>query len=94
VALLVGREAASSYAPVPYFWSDQYDAKIQFVGRSGDMVEVVHGSVQERAFVALYGRSGILVGALTMNLPRQMVAYRQLIAERASFERALAHARR
>ena len=53
------------YAPVPWFWSDQYDRKIQLAGRSSaadDVVQVVDGSIEDRQFVALYGRAGRLVG--------------------------------
>ena len=87
-------EGAEVFAPVPYFWSDQYSVKIQFVGRSGpeDEVKVVHGNVDERKFVALYGRAGRLVGALGFSMPRLLMGYRTLIAERASWEAALAHA--
>ena len=51
----------------------------------------MHGSVAERRFVAIYGRAGRLVGALALSRPRLLVAYRRLIAERASWEDALAH---
>jgi NADPH-dependent 2,4-dienoyl-CoA reductase/sulfur reductase-like enzyme len=90
-ALLAGK-AAEPFAPVPYFWSDQYDAKIQFVGvcAPDDDVRIVHGSVAERRFVALYGRAGRLVGALALSRPRLLMAYRRLIADRASWEDALA----
>ncbi len=59
------------YAPVPFFWSDQYDARIQFVGRAsgGDHVEVVQGSVEERKFVALYARDGPPAGRARVEQP-------------------------
>ena len=90
-ALLAGA-GAEPFAPVPYFWSDQYDAKIQFVGMCApdDEVRIVHGSVAERRFVALYGRGGRLIGALALSRPRLLTVYRRLIAEQASWEDALA----
>ena len=90
-ALLAGA-GAEPFAPVPYFWSDQYDVKIQFVGvcAPGDELRIVHGSVAERRFVALYGRAGRLVGALALSRPRLLMAYRRLIAAGASWEDALA----
>jgi NADPH-dependent 2,4-dienoyl-CoA reductase/sulfur reductase-like enzyme len=90
-ALLAGA-GAEPFAPVPYFWSDQYDAKIQFVGMCapGDELRVVHGSVAERRFVALYGRAGRLVGALAVSRPRLLMAYRRLIAAGAAWDDALA----
>ena len=93
--LLAGPGEAVDFAPVPYFWSDQYDTKIQFLGRCcpTDDVQVVDGSLEERRFVALFGRDGRLFGALAFNRPRQLMAYRKLLAAKTSFEDALAHAR-
>ncbi|HZA79278.1 MAG TPA: FAD-dependent oxidoreductase [Acidimicrobiales bacterium] len=80
------------YDPVPWFWSDQYDRKIQLAGRSAgaDEVRVVDGSTEERRFVALYRRGDRLVGALAMNRPRQLIGYQQLIERGASWTEALA----
>jgi NADPH-dependent 2,4-dienoyl-CoA reductase/sulfur reductase-like enzyme len=84
------------FAPVPFVWSDQYDRKIQTVGVvSPDAdVHVAHGTLEERSFVALFGRSGRIVGALGFNRARFLMQYRKLIAERASWDAALAHAAR
>ena len=93
--LLLGAEAAEPFAPVPYFWSDQYDVSINYVGHAhaGDEVRVVSGSVADRKFVALYGREGRLVACLTMSNPRAMRDYQKLIGERCAWDDALAHAR-
>ena len=87
---LLGR--LEPYEPVPWFWSDQYDRKIQLAGRShaDDEVQIVDGSIEERRFVALYGRAGRVVGVLGMNRPRPVMEYRQLIADGTSWEDALA----
>jgi NADPH-dependent 2,4-dienoyl-CoA reductase/sulfur reductase-like enzyme len=89
--LLANDEDAAPFAPVPFVWSDQYDRKIQTVGVvSADAeVHVAHGSYAERQFVALFGRAGRVVGALGFNRPRQVMQYRKLIAERATWEAAL-----
>jgi 3-phenylpropionate/trans-cinnamate dioxygenase ferredoxin reductase component len=73
------------FAPVPYFWSDQYDAKIQLVGIPGPDVQVLEGSVEERKFVAGYGEGGRLVGALGFSSPRRLMQYRALVEQRAPF---------
>jgi NADPH-dependent 2,4-dienoyl-CoA reductase/sulfur reductase-like enzyme len=90
--LLAGEGAGTPFAPVPFFWSDQYDVKIQFVGRArpGDDVEVVDGSLEAHRFVALYGREGRLVGCLGFSRPRLVMTYRRLLAEGASWDEALA----
>ena len=95
-----GGEAGSSeeageavpFTPVPWFWSDQYDRKIQLAGRSSPdgKVEIVTGSLEERRFAAIYEREGKLVGVLGMNRPRHVMQYRQLIVDGASWEEALA----
>jgi hypothetical protein len=80
---------------VPFFWSEQYDRRIQFLGRASadDEVRVVSGSVAERQFVALYGSAGRLRGVLGVNAPRQVMPFRALLLERVSWDDALAHAR-
>jgi NADPH-dependent 2,4-dienoyl-CoA reductase/sulfur reductase-like enzyme len=90
--LLAGRGGALAYAPVPYFWSDQYDVKIQMIGYPSpdDDVEVVDGSLAERRFVALYGHGGELHAALGFGRPRQLMAYRRLLEEQAGFDEAVA----
>ena len=90
--ILAGGGAAEPYAPVPYFWSDQYETKIQCVGHPGpgDEVQIVDGSIEDRRFVAIYGRAGRLVGALAFSRPRLLMNYRRMISEGASWEEALA----
>ncbi|MDQ1360092.1 MAG: hypothetical protein QOJ44_469 [Acidimicrobiaceae bacterium] len=93
--LLHGRDAATAYEPVLFFWSDQYATKIQVVGRPSpdDEVVIVDGSVDERKLVALYRRGDRLSAALAFSRPRQLMSYRALLAASASFDEALAHAR-
>jgi NADPH-dependent 2,4-dienoyl-CoA reductase/sulfur reductase-like enzyme len=91
--LLAGNASGEAFAPVPFVWSDQYDVKIQIVGsiHGDDEVVVVDGSLDERRFVALFGRDGRLVGALGFSRPRLVMQYRRMIADRASWDDALAH---
>ncbi len=90
--LLHGPEGIEPFASVPLFWSDQYDVKIQFAGRMrpGDACSVVHGSIEERNFTALYGRAGRLTGVLAFNRPRDCMLYRGRIEQRMAFDEALA----
>jgi NADPH-dependent 2,4-dienoyl-CoA reductase/sulfur reductase-like enzyme len=86
--------STAPYDPVPWFWSDQYDRKIQLAGRSAgaDEVRIVDGSIDERRFVALYRRGDRLVGVLAMNRPRPVVTYRGLVERGAAWDEALAEA--
>jgi NADPH-dependent 2,4-dienoyl-CoA reductase/sulfur reductase-like enzyme len=92
-SLLAGTDAAP-FDPVPYVWSDQYDVKIQCAGRFGgdDRMEVVHGSTDDDHFVAIWERAGRVSGVLGLSEPRRVVQFRKLIADRASFDAALAFA--
>jgi NADPH-dependent 2,4-dienoyl-CoA reductase/sulfur reductase-like enzyme len=85
-ALLHG-DAAPAYDPIPYFWSDQYDVKIQYVGHAtgNDEVVVVEGDVAERKFVAAYGRAGRTVAALSFNRPARIMKYMAMIDAGAPF---------
>ncbi len=73
----------SEYAPVPFFWSEQYDRRIQFLGHASgdDDVEIVAGSIESRQFAALYGRAGRLRGVLGLNMPRAVMPLRTPLLE-------------
>ncbi|MEO6989366.1 MAG: FAD/NAD(P)-binding oxidoreductase [Aquihabitans sp.] len=92
--LLTSDHEAEPYSPVPWFWSDQYDRKIQMAGRArpDDDVAVVAGSLDDRRFCALYGRDGKVMGALAMNMPAQVIRYRRAIVEGLAWDDALAAA--
>ncbi len=83
---------AHSYAPVPFFWSDQAPHRIQFLGHCGAMddVEIVVGTPESGRFLALFGRQGRLRGALGVNAPRLVMPYRVLLAEGRTWAEAMA----
>lgn len=85
---------AQPFNPVPWFWSDQYDRKIQLAGRScpDAEVRVMTGSVDEHRFVAFYGHEGRFLGALGMNRPRHVMQSKGLLEQDASWDEALAFA--
>lgn len=95
VDTLLDGAAAPAFAPVPYVWSDQYDAKLLVAGRprSGDALRVVEGSLAERRFVALFEREGRLAGAVSIGPGRRFLPWRRALAEELSIEEALARAR-
>jgi 3-phenylpropionate/trans-cinnamate dioxygenase ferredoxin reductase component len=93
--VLAGDPPGEPFDPVPWFWSDQYDRKIQLAGRSGadHDVELVHGSFDEKRFVALYGRDGVVRGVLGFNRPRHVMQLRQLVADRVEWTESIERAR-
>ena len=89
---LLHGDAAGVYDPVPWFWSDQYDRKLQLAGRTTnyDSFELVEGDYASRRFAVLYGRDGQFCAVLGMNRPRHVMKYRQLLTAGASWDEALA----
>jgi NADPH-dependent 2,4-dienoyl-CoA reductase/sulfur reductase-like enzyme len=87
--------AADPFDPVPWFWSDQYDRKIQLAGvpTPHDRLEVVIGSTGERRFVALYGHQGAVTAVLGMNRPRQVMQLRSHVEAGTPFDEAVVDAR-
>ena len=90
--LLHGR--TKPYDPVPYVWSDQFDAKLAVAGRprAGDEMRVVDGSFERRKFVALFGRGGRLRGAVGLNRMAKLMTWRRTLHEDLAFDEALARA--
>jgi 3-phenylpropionate/trans-cinnamate dioxygenase ferredoxin reductase subunit len=76
------------YRQVPWFWSDQYDLKLQIAGLSDGYDDVViRGNPAERAFSCVYLRDGRLIATDAINAPRDFVHSKQLIAEGATLDR-------
>jgi len=89
---LLGRQAA--YAPVPYYWTDQYDVKLQAYGifPSDARFEVVAGSLEEMKFVAYYLRDGHVVGAVGSCMAGLLRRSREAISNRLSLDESVATA--
>lgn len=61
------------YAELHWFWSDQYDANLQYAGHHRDWDElVVRGSLEERRFVGFYVRDGVPHAAVALNMGRDL----------------------
>lgn len=76
---LLGAEPPSA-AQVPYFWSDQYDVKVQALGtpRAGDDIRIV--ADDGRKFLAYYSREERLTGVVGGGMPGQVMKTRAKIA--------------
>ncbi|NEB02863.1 FAD-dependent oxidoreductase [Streptomyces sp. SID13726] len=71
------------YLPVPYFWTDQFDAKLQVHGflPADAEVDVVEGDLAARRFVARYRVDGRVTGVLGWNMPKQTRLRRQEVVD-------------
>jgi NADPH-dependent 2,4-dienoyl-CoA reductase/sulfur reductase-like enzyme len=70
---------ATKLTNAPYFWSDQYDVRIQFAGHAteADSVTVEEGSVESGSLLAVYRRGEVPVAVLAMNQPRLFGRWRR-----------------
>ncbi len=68
---------------VPWFWSDQYDLKLQMTGLSkpGDRI-VIRGSMAAHKFSACYLREGVFVACQAVNMAKDFLQSKKLIAAR------------
>ncbi|PSJ36996.1 NAD(P)/FAD-dependent oxidoreductase [Allosphingosinicella deserti] len=75
---------AEPYAAIPWFWSNQYDLKLQTVGLSiGYDRTLVRGAPGERSFSLLYLLEGRVIALDCVNTIRDYVQGRKLVLERA-----------
>ena len=75
---------AQAYAALPWFWSNQYDLRLQTVGLSlGHDAEVIRGSIEERSFAVAYLREGKVIALDCVNRTRDYAQGRKLVEARA-----------
>ena len=89
VPALLGQDAPAAVS-VPYFWSDQYDVKIQCLGEpeAGDVVHIVEDD--GRKFLAYYERDGVVAGVVGGGMPGKVMKSRAKIAAGAPIADVLA----
>ncbi len=82
-ASILGRPRV--YDAVPWFWSDQYDLKLQMVGLSqGYDNLIVRGDMDANSFTAFYLKDGVVISADSVNRPQDFMLAKRLVAERAA----------
>ncbi len=78
------------YAQVPWFWSDQYDLKLQIAGLSQNYDQtIIRGDPDDRSFSCLYLNSGRLIAVDAINKPRDFMQSKKLIADHAVIDASL-----
>ena len=78
-----------TYAAVPWFWSDQYELKLQMVGFSSDGdTSVVRGDKAANQFAVFYLKNGAVVAVDAVNSPREFMVCKQLYGKQVD-EKAL-----
>ena len=69
---------------VPWFWSDQFDLKLQTAGLwTGADAQIIRGDAQSRAFAVFYLKEGRVIAVDAVNSAPEYVVGRKLIAAKA-----------
>jgi len=70
------------YASIPWFWSDQYELKLQMVGFSSDGdTQIIRGDMDKNEFAVFYLRDGKVVAADAVNSAKEFMICKQLIGK-------------
>jgi len=81
VASIMGLK--KSYASVPWFWSDQYDLKLQMVGvNTGYQQVVLRGEMHNNSFCLFYLKDGLVIAVDAVNRAREFAQARRLVEQR------------
>jgi NADPH-dependent 2,4-dienoyl-CoA reductase/sulfur reductase-like enzyme len=93
--LLADPAERKPYEAVPYFWSDQYETKIQSVGlpARAQRVTVLEASPEGDKVVLGGERDGRLIAAIAFGAPRRLMFYRQRLAAMPAFDDVVAEVR-
>ena len=86
-------EPMEPYSAVPFFWSDQFDARIQFLGRAfaSSTVDVVAGDVAAGRWCAMFSTNDRLTGVLGVSMPKLVMPSRAMLSTYTSRYDALQH---
>jgi len=88
-ATIAGKD--TPYDTVPWFWSDQYDVKLQMSGLSaGHDAHAIRGSLDEGRFSVFYFRADRVIGVDSVNRPAEHLLARKLVAGRSALSPAQA----
>ena len=75
------------YNQIPWFWSDQYDHKLQIVGLSGEHDAVtVRGHIEESKFMLFYTKEDKLIAVDSVNNPKEFLICRKLVANKVTIK--------
>lgn len=78
---------ATRYANVPWFWSDQYDLKLQMVGMSAGCDQVVlRGDPGKRSFATFYLKDGVMLACDTVSRPQEFMLAKKMVGMKAKVD--------
>ena len=75
---------------LPWFWSDQYDLKLQMAGLSAGYDEsIILGGVDSAEFIVCYGKDGHLIAVDSVNQSKQFMLFKRALGNGFKFEMSL-----
>ena len=85
---IVGNELFNN--EMPWFWSDQYDLKLQMAGLSSGYDEChIIGDIDAAEFIACYGKDGYLIAVDSVNKSKQFMLFKRALANGFRLEMSL-----
>ncbi|MEK9649466.1 MAG: FAD-dependent oxidoreductase [Gammaproteobacteria bacterium] len=74
-----------TYNELPWFWSDQFELKLQMAGISSGYDEsFIVGNKREAQFLSYYGKNGSLIAVDSVNSPKEFMAIKRALSNRYS----------
>ena len=71
-----------TYNELPWFWSDQFDLKLQMTGLSGGYDEsFIVGKKEDAQFISYYGKNGSLIAVDSINSPKEFMAIKRALSK-------------
>jgi len=78
---------SKTYSAMPWFWSDQYEHKLQMVGFSKESEQsVIRGDMTSKSFTIFYLKDNLIVAADAVNNPKEFIASKQLVGKKVPAE--------
>ena len=85
---IVGNELFNN--EMPWFWSDQYDLKLQMAGLSSSYDEChIIGDIDSAEFIACYGKNGYLIAVDSVNQSKQFMLFKKALGNGFQLEMSI-----
>ena len=78
----------TAYNQVPWFWSDQYETKLQIVGLLDNYDDIiVRGDTETQSFAVFYIKDNAIIASDCVNRPAEHMMSRKLISEKVLIDK-------
>ena len=85
-ASIIGEKTA--YNQVPWFWSDQYETKLQIVGLLDGYDDIIiRGDTEKQSFAVFYTKENVIIASDCVNRPSEHMMSRKLISNKVLIDK-------